>query len=106
DARFIVGVKELYRVFDRDDVEWLRVIEVRDHRGERRALAVARGADDEDEPAIALREILRRGRRAELFERGDLQRDGAHHDRERALLAINVHAEAADARRFVRGVVL
>jgi hypothetical protein len=99
-------MQELDRVLDRDDVQGLGVIEVRDHRGECAALAVARCADDEHQPAVSLGEV-RGGRwHAELFERGDDERDGAHDDRERALLAVDVHAEAAHAGRLVRAVVL
>ena len=72
DARLVVGVEELDRILDGDDVERLRRVQVRDHRGERGALAVARGADDEHEPAIALGEVLRGRRRAELLEGRDV----------------------------------
>ena len=69
DARLVVLVEELDRVLDRDDVERLRPVEVTDHRGERRALAVAGRADDEHEAAILLGEHRARRRAAEILER-------------------------------------
>ena len=62
DARLVVHVEELDRVLDRDDVQRLRLVQVTDHRGERRALAVAGGADDEHEAAILLGERTARAR--------------------------------------------
>src|SRR5690606_23638682 len=57
DARLVVLVEKLNRVFDRDDVERLRAVQVTDHRCERGALSVPRGPDDEHEPALPLREV-------------------------------------------------
>ena len=107
DARLVVVVEELDRVLDRDDVERLRPVQVPDHRGERRALAVAGGADDEDEAAIRLGERLRtrRERRAPRRSGSSIGID-AHDDRERSALAVDVDAEAADARAPRTRVVL
>ena len=100
DARHQILVHELDRVFDRHDVQRAGRVQVRDHARDRRALAVARRADDEHHPVLLLDELLRHGHAAA---RGapsrNVGRDEAHHDRERAALAVHVHAEPPDAGR-------
>ena len=101
DARHLVAVQELDGVLDRDDVQRARRVQVRDHARDRRALAVARRADDEHHPVLPLGELARRpasaARACSIWR--DVGRDEAHHDREGAALAVHVDAEAADARR-------
>jgi hypothetical protein len=69
----------LDRVLDRDDVVLAGLVEVGDHRGQRRRLAGADRARDEDEAVVVAQELLQRvevGREPELRHRLDLLR---HH---------------------------
>ena len=59
DAARVV-VEDLDRVLDRDDVLPARAVDVAEHRRERRRLADAGRAGDEDEAAVLLGEPLRR----------------------------------------------
>ena len=59
DDRALVDVQELDRVLDRDDVLGHRRVDVVDHRRERRRLARAGRAGQQDDPALLLGE--RRG---------------------------------------------
>jgi len=52
DDRVLVGVQVLDRVLERDDVAGPSPVDVIDHRRQRRALAGAGGAGDEDDPAL------------------------------------------------------
>ena len=101
-----VGVDELDRVLDGDDVPARVAVHLADHRRQRRRLAVARGAHHQHEPAVELGEAAHGGRRAELVEARNVERDRAHRERERLALAEEVDAVAADALHRVRAVVL
>ena len=52
DRRDVVLVQDLDRVLDRDDVDRLGLVDVVDHRGERRGLARAGRSGHEDQPAV------------------------------------------------------
>jgi hypothetical protein len=52
DDAAVIGVQDLDRVLDRDDVLAARSVDVVDHRGERGRLARAGGAGHEHEPAM------------------------------------------------------
>ena len=56
DDRPVIGVENLDRVLDRDDVRRARAVDVVDDRRERRRLARARRARDEDEPSVLVGE--------------------------------------------------
>ena len=101
-----VAVQELDRVLDRDDVLLHRPVHVVDHRRERRRLAGAGGAGEQDDPALLLGELGDRVREPELLDGLDHDRDRAHHDRDRAALQEGVDAEAAEALDGVREVDL
>ena len=63
DVAVHVTVEELDRVLDRDDVRPAILVDVLDHRRQRRGLAGAGDAGDEDEPARLHRDLLEnRGR--------------------------------------------
>ena len=100
-----VGVEDLDRVLDRDDVLVARPVDVVDDRGERRRLAGAGGAGDEDEAAVLLGEPLDAGRHVELVEARDATGDDAERERDRAALPEGVDAEARPG-GLVRGVEL
>ena len=87
-------VQHLDRVLDRDDVLLPRPVDVVDHRRERRRLARAGRAGDEDEPAVLLGEAPHAGRQVKRLERRDLARDDTADERDRAALPERVDAEA------------
>ena len=64
----LVGVEDLDRVLDRDDVLAPRPVDVADHRRERRRLADAGRAGDEDEAVVVVGEPLDAGGKPELLE--------------------------------------
>ena len=68
DDRLPIGVQDLDRVLDRDDVLAARPVDVVEHRRERRRLARAGGAGDEDQAAVLAREPGDAGRHAQLLE--------------------------------------
>ncbi len=77
DRRLLVLVVELDRVFDRDDVVVDVVVDVVDHRGQRRGLARAGRPGDEQQPARPHDQALEDLRQAELLHRQHLDRESA-----------------------------
>ena len=77
DDRALVGVQDLDRVLDRDDVTRLVLVDVVDHRGERRRLARAGRTGDEHEPALLLGEPAADRRQAQLLHRRDARQHAA-----------------------------
>ena len=65
-------MEDLDRVLDRHDVLPPRAIDLVEHRRERRRLARAGGAGDEDEAALLAREPRDPGRKVEVVEARDL----------------------------------
>jgi hypothetical protein len=68
-----------------------------EHRGERRRLAGAGGADHQDQAALLEHELRHDGRDVQALERGNLERDAAEDGGDRAALLEAGEAEAADA---------
>ena len=56
---------ELNRVFQGDDVDRLRLVDLIEQRGQRRRLAAAGRAGDEDQPGFFLRDFLENRREAQ-----------------------------------------
>ena len=106
DDRAFVFVQVLDRVLERDDVVRAGAVDVVDHRRQRRALARAGGAGDEDDPALLLGQVGDHFGQAEILDRADLEGDRAADDRGRAALFEGVDAEARDARDRVGEVGL
>src|SRR5204863_6462198 len=79
-------------------------VDLVDHRRERRRLARARRARDEDEAARPLRQLVQARRQAEVIERLGLGGNQAEGGAERFALEEDVDAEAGDARDRVRDV--
>ena len=104
DDAAAVGMEDLDRILDRHDVLAARAVDLVEHRRERRRLAGAGRAGDEDEAALLLREPGDAGREMEVVEARDLARDHAERERDRAALPEAVHAEARQARLRVREV--
>ena len=96
DDRALVRVQDLDRVLDRHDVPVVVVVDVIDHRAERRRLARAGRSGDEDETALVVGELADDGRQPERLERRDVALDAPQHEADRAALAHHVHAEAAE----------
>ena len=82
DDAALVVVEDLDRILDRDDVLPARPVDVADDRGERRRLAGAGRARDEDEPAVLLGEPLDAGRQVEAL-RSSARRAGSRGRRTR-----------------------
>ena len=81
-------------------------VDLVDHRGERRRLARAGRARDEDEAARLIASSASDARQAELLERLQLLRDDPEGGAERLALEVDVDAEAGEARNRVRRVDL
>src|SRR6185436_9837588 len=104
DVRVHVTMEELDRVLDRDDVGAAILIDVLDHRRQRRRLARAGNSRDEDETTRLHRDLLEHRGQAQLDDRLRLIRDGPHRVAEGAALLIQVDAEPSDARYTDREV--
>ena len=104
DDAVAVGMEDLDRVLDRDDVLVARAVDVVEHRRERRRLARAGRARDEHEPAVLLGEALHARRQAQLLEARDVAGDHAERERDVAALAVGVDAETGQALGGVRDV--
>ena len=70
-------VDELDRVLDRDDVRRRGLVDVVDHRRERRRLARAGRAGDQDDPALLVGQLADHRRQRQLLDRADPVRDRA-----------------------------
>ena len=106
DDAVLVRVHELDRVLDGEDVLVARLVDLVDHRGERRRLARAGRAGDEHQAARLAGELADDRRQAELLDRHRLGRDQTEGGADRAALEEGVDAEAALARHRVGEVEL
>ena len=91
DARSRVQV--LDRILDRDDVARLGRVDLVEHRRQRRRLARAGRTGQQDQAALLVGDVVQDGRKPELVERLDRERDRPRNDRDRAALAERVDAE-------------
>ena len=64
ERRFARRMHEFDRIFQRDDMHRLRFVDLIEQRGERRRLAAAGRAGDEDKPGFFLRDLFKDGREA------------------------------------------
>ena len=102
-------MQELDGILDGDDVQRARRVEVRRPCSAIDVLLPLPAAPhDEHHPVRASRPApaRHRHRQPQRLHRRDVARDEAHDDGEGAALPVHVDAEAADARRGVRRVVL
>ena len=99
-----VGMQDLDRILDRDDVLVPRPVDVVDHRGERRRLTGAGRTRHEHEPAVLVGEPLHPRREAQLLHRRNLLGDDAEGERDVAALAEAVDAEARQVGALVGDV--
>ena len=97
DERQLVAMEELDRILDGHHVRGPCPVDVVDQRGERRALAAARRAGDEDEPALLGGDLLQDGGQPELVDGADLHGDDAEDQADGAALLEDIAAEPAEA---------
>ena len=101
DDRLVVAVQELDRILDRHHMGGSRTVDVVDHRRQRRALAAAGGAGNQDQAALFFGDLLQHLRQPELVDGPDLHRDDAEDEADGAALLEDVAAEPAEARDAV-----
>ena len=106
DETALVLVDVLDRILDGDDVLAPLGVDLVDHRRQRRRLAAAGRAGDEDQPARPLGEVADDRRQPELVERLDLLGNDAVDGGDGAALVEDVAAEARDASDAEREVEL
>src|SRR5512143_2517467 len=106
DVRVDVAMEELDRILDRDHVGATTLVDVLDHRRERRRLAGACHPGHENETARLQRDLLEHRWKIELADRARLIWNGAHGVAQRPALLIDVDAEPTDARHADREVAL
>jgi hypothetical protein len=94
DDAIAIGMEDLDRILDRDDVLVPRAVDVVDHRREARRLAGAGRTRDEDQAAVLIRQPTDARRQPELLEARDIAGNHAKRERDRAALSIDVDAEA------------
>ena len=104
DQAALALVDEFDRVFDRDDVILARLVRVIHDRRQRRGLAAAGRAGDEDESLVQLGELFHDRRQAQLFGREDLRGNLAEDRGNAVLLVEEVGAETGHAGNFVAEV--
>src|SRR2546423_5736497 len=97
-GRVLVRVKELYRVFDGDDVVRLRLVDEVNDGGERRRLARTRRAGDDDDAVLEAGDLLQDFRQVEVAELRRARRGGAHEEGVRAAPPGNVYAGGGGSR--------
>jgi hypothetical protein len=100
DHRAYVGVDELDRILDRDDVLAHRAVHVVDHRRERRRLPRAGGACEQHDPALLLGQFAHHRGQRELLDRADVVRDRPTRHRDHAALLEGVDAVARSTGDF------
>src|SRR5215470_596064 len=99
-------MQKLDRIFDRDDVVVVRLIDQINDGGERRALATAGRSSDEHDPVFDVYYFFQYVGQIEIAEPRRPHGNNAHDDRVRAALPKDIHAEtrvAGRAERQVRG---
>ena len=94
DDRLAVAMQILDRILDRHDVPGLVLVDPVDDRRQRRRLAGARGAGEQNQAALLFGDLFDRLRQPELLNRPHREGDHTGHDRNRAALAERVDAEA------------
>ena len=104
DQALLVFVHELDRVLDRDDVILPRLVDVIDHRAERRRLPRSGRSGDQHQALVQLAQVQDERRQPELLGGEDLRRDDAEHRAPPLAIGEDVCPEARQPRNFVREV--
>jgi hypothetical protein len=97
DVAVDVAMEEFDGILDRDHVRLVMLVDVLDHRGQRRRLPRPRDARDENQTARLQRHLFEHLGQQQLFERARLIRNRAHREAQRPALLIQVDAKPADA---------
>ena len=101
EQALLIVVDELDRVFDGDDVIGARLVDVVDHRAERRRLARTGRAGDEHQPFLQLAQPEHVGRQPELLGGQDVGGDDAEDRPGAVTIAEHVRPEPRQASDFV-----
>ena len=97
DDGVAVGVHELDRIFDGDDVIAAVGVDQVDQRGQRGAFSATGGAGDQHQALAGFGQLAQAGGEVQGFESGDFFRKQPEAARDGPALIVNVGAEAADA---------
>jgi hypothetical protein len=100
DDRALVGVQELDRVLDGDDVVGAVVVAVIDHAGERSRLAGAGRARHQHQPAWQHAQVAEDLRRVQVIQREDGGGDVAEHRPRAAVLVEGIDTKARQLRNL------
>ena len=96
DHTLFVGVQELDRILNRQDVAWHLRIAVIKHGGQGGRFARTRGAHDQNEPALEQDQLLQNRWHFQVGNRGNAAFDIAHHHADFAPLHEYVEPEAPE----------
>ena len=94
-GRFFMSVEELDRILQRNDVDFLGLIQLVDHGRESCRLSGARSAGDENDPVLFLHHLAKNRGETELFEGRNFGLELAHDNGVPAILLENIHSETS-----------
>ena len=97
-------MQKLDRIFQSQDVNLLRLVELIDHRAQRGGLAGAGSSSHENDSVLFLNDLFEDGRQAQFLEGGNLRFELAHDDGAAAVLAENIHPETSHFRDGVAAI--
>src|SRR6185369_17591141 len=96
--------QKLDRIFNRDDVVVVRLVDEIDDRSERRTLATSGWSSDEHDPVFDIYYLFQYFRQIEIAEPRRPHWNHAHDDRVRAALPENIHAKTSVSGRTERNI--
>ena len=97
----LAAMDELDRILEADDVDRAGRIQIVDHRGERRGLARAGRAGDQDHPLVIIAELAHDRRESQLIDARHGSGNGTKRGADTRLLAEHVDAKAGAISRHV-----
>src|SRR5205823_4179325 len=106
DQALLRIMQKFDRILDREDVAVFVLVDVVDHRRERRRLARSRWPGDQNQSARTFSKRRKRLRRAEILEREHLRRNRPKRRSGAALLVEGVDAKAGQVRNGEAEVAL
>ena len=96
DRRLAVFVEKFDRIFQRHDVDLLALVQLVQHRGQRRRLAGAGSAGHQNDAVLLSHDFAKDRRQLQFFERRNFRLKFSHHDGVAAVLFENVNAEPGE----------
>ena len=102
--RLLLAIEKLDRILQRHDVNLLAVIQLIDHRRERRRLADPGTAGHQNDPGFLPHHLAEDRRHPEFIETGHLGRELPHHDGTLAVLLENIHPKPGHLRHRVAAI--